>query len=264
MYDWDTSDPKFRELLVSGDDFVRFPEMTIKFGPIEVSLGLLAHYGWKLRMRQRTPLLVPKTRCTISLSPGDRLEHGFRWKLRARAPFKSPEEVFEYIRLQPPNQFSLANYETKAGSDLRLAAENRRLKEENDLLRKKTLPDDVLRKIKSVNSLDYSDMRKALDLTKGDLAAAEAENRSLRAELAKARDEAKNADLFDLLARWNEEQIGKYDWSVPAEKNNPCGEIPLPTHRLPIVAGDVDLTELFKKRSKIQETDRRIFQILGE
>lgn len=101
------------EMAVRGAELLDLPRVEVSFGPMRTDTHVLGEYGWVLRMHQRTPLHVRETRPKVSLTPGDTRDFGFRWKLRARRPYRNEQEVLDDISGVKAQKFSLSKYETK-------------------------------------------------------------------------------------------------------------------------------------------------------
>jgi hypothetical protein len=111
---WDV-EPSYRELIVRGEEFLSFPNHRLVFGPVTSCTHDLGRAGWQLRMIQRTPVHVPKTRPKLYIHPPDAPNNGFKFKLRACRPYLSPAEVFYDVGAYGLDyvEMSLAKYETR-------------------------------------------------------------------------------------------------------------------------------------------------------
>lgn len=101
------------EAIVRGEELLSLPRVDVVFGPMRTDTHILGEHGWELRMNQRTPLHVKMTRPYIAITPMDTRDFGFRWKLRARRPYSSVEEILDDISGVRAQKFSMSKYETK-------------------------------------------------------------------------------------------------------------------------------------------------------
>lgn len=191
MIIWDDEDRRQLLMVARGDDLLGLPDVEVWFGPLRTTTHVLAGYGWALRMRQRTPRHVSMTRPSVILHPGEDQNFGFRFKLRARRPYRMPAEVIEDLRDAPSAQrFSLTKFETKlvpvtdpalADRIALLEAEKRELREELVLMmqneRRMIEDDSELEKV-------YHD------------------NEVLRVKIL-----SYEADPFQLLKKWTDEKL---------------------------------------------------------
>ena len=176
-------------VVASGDDLLKLPIVYMSFGPIKTSTHELGAHGWKLRMYQSTPLLRIRTRPKVCIHPKDNRHHGFRWKFRARMPYSSEREVFEDLaNEQDFAEFSLTKFETKT----------------------------------IVQTKDNDAMIKTLN-----------ENASLKRQLVASERLIKDMmqeddpppppvpDVWEMLAKWNQEQIDSMDWTPKVQPKQP-------------------------------------------